>query len=74
MPAYRVYIVSTDGRIAGAAQVIECANEQEAIGKAAQLTNGKSVELWDGARLSCGSRATKNSSAIAVAHLETITR
>ena len=29
---------------------VECADDQEAIGKAAQLTNGKSVELWEGAR------------------------
>ena len=51
MRAYRVYVVTTDGHIAGPAQVIECENEQDAIGKAAQLTNGKCVELWDGARL-----------------------
>ena len=36
--------------ITGPAQVIECENEQQAIGTAAQLTNGKSVELWEGAR------------------------
>jgi len=30
--------------------MIECADEQEAVGNAAHLTNGKSVELWDGAR------------------------
>jgi hypothetical protein len=45
MPAYRVYTVTTDGHIAGPAQMIECADEQEAVGKAAHLTNGKSVEL-----------------------------
>ena len=28
-----------------------CADEQEAIGKAAQAANGKAVELWEGARL-----------------------
>ena len=39
MPYYRVYFV------------IECADEQEAIGKAAQAANGKVVELWDGKRL-----------------------
>jgi hypothetical protein len=50
MPAYRVYTVTTDGHIAGPAQMIECADEQEAVGNAAHLTNGKSVELWDGAR------------------------
>jgi hypothetical protein len=30
---------------------VECADEQEAIGKALQAANGKAVELWDGARL-----------------------
>ena len=29
----------------------ECVDDRDAIGKAAQLTNGKSVELWEGARL-----------------------
>jgi hypothetical protein len=32
------------------ASVIECADDQEAIGRAAQLANGKSVELCEGAR------------------------
>ena len=31
--------------------MIECADEKEAIGKAAQAANGKVVELWDGKRL-----------------------
>jgi hypothetical protein len=51
MPAYRIYVLTTDGHIAGPPQVIERENEQEAIGKAAQLANGKAVELWEGARL-----------------------
>ena len=29
--------------------VVECADDQEAIGKAAQFTNGKAIELWEGA-------------------------
>ena len=51
MPHYRVYFVADDGHISGPPQVIECADEQEAIGKAAQAANGKVVELWDGKRL-----------------------
>ena len=51
MPAYRLYVLTTDGHIAGPAHVIECESKQAAIGQAAQLTNGKSVELWEGARL-----------------------
>jgi hypothetical protein len=50
MQAYRVYVVAPDGHITAPAQVIECESEQQAIGTAAQLTNGKSVELWEGAR------------------------
>lgn len=51
MPHYRVYVVTNDGHIAGPPHhVIECADDQEAMGKAVQYTNGKSVELWDGAR------------------------
>jgi hypothetical protein len=46
MQAYRVYVVAPDGHITAPAQVIECESEQQAIGTAAQLTNGKSVELW----------------------------
>ena len=51
MPAYRIYVLTTDGHIAGPPQVLECENEQEAIGKAPQLANGKAVELWEGPRL-----------------------
>jgi hypothetical protein len=50
MSHYRVYFVSDDGHISGPPHVIECEDDQEAIGKAAQLTNGRSVELWQGAR------------------------
>jgi hypothetical protein len=50
MPHYRVYFVSDDGHISAPAHVIECEDDQEAIGKATQLTNGRSVELWQGAR------------------------
>ena len=52
MPHYRIYVVADDGHISGPPHVIECADEQEAIGKAAaQAANGKVVELWDGTRL-----------------------
>jgi hypothetical protein len=51
MRAYRIYVVTKEGRIAGPPQVIECADDQEAMGKAVQHTNGKAVELWNGARL-----------------------
>jgi hypothetical protein len=50
MPHYRIYVTTTDGHVAAPPTVVECADDQEAIGKAAQLTNGKAVELWEGAR------------------------
>jgi hypothetical protein len=50
MPAYRVYVVTNDGHISGPPHVIDCDDDQEAMGKAIQYTNGKSVELWGGAR------------------------
>jgi hypothetical protein len=51
MPHYRVYTTTTDGHVTAPATVVECTDDQEAIGKAANLANGKSVELWEGARL-----------------------
>ena len=50
MPHYRVYATTPDGHILGPAVVIECADDQEAIGQAAQMANGRAVELWDESR------------------------
>lgn len=50
MPHYRVYVTTTDGHVTAPPTVIECADDPEAIGKVAQLTNGKCVELWEGKR------------------------
>jgi hypothetical protein len=38
----------TDGHVT--APVIECVDDQETIGKAAQLVDDRAVELWEGAR------------------------
>jgi len=38
----------TDGHVT--APVIECVDDQETIGKAAQLVDGRAVELWERAR------------------------
>jgi hypothetical protein len=51
MPHYRLYVTTADGHVTAPATVIECADDQEAIGKAAQLVDGQAVELWAGARL-----------------------
>ena len=49
MTHYRIYVTTTDGHVTAPATGIECADDQEAIGKAAQLVDGRAVELW-GAR------------------------
>ena len=50
MPHYRIYTTTTEGHILAPPDVIECPEEREAIGKAARATNGKTTELWEGAR------------------------
>jgi hypothetical protein len=50
MPHYRVYAITSDGHVTAPPTVIACADDQEAISKAAQLTNGEPVELWQDAR------------------------
>jgi hypothetical protein len=51
MPHYRIYVTTTDGHVTAPTTVIECANDQEAIGKAAQLVGGRAVELRERARI-----------------------
>jgi hypothetical protein len=46
MPHYRLYVTTADGHVT--APVIECADDQEAIGKAAQLVDGQAVETVGG--------------------------
>jgi hypothetical protein len=50
MAHYRIYVTTPDGHVTAPPTVIECSDDQEAIGRAAGLGNGKSVELWEGAR------------------------
>ena len=47
MAHYRIYVTTTDGHVTAPATGIECADNQEAIGKAAQLGDGRAVELWE---------------------------
>jgi hypothetical protein len=51
MPHCRIYATTIDGHVIAPPTVIECADDQEAIGRAAQLTDGRAIELWEGARL-----------------------
>jgi hypothetical protein len=49
MPAYRLYVVGSDGRLI-ASEDIECADDQEAIKKAAQAAKHSGIELWERGR------------------------
>jgi hypothetical protein len=51
MPHYRFYRITPDGHIDGVPIVVECADDQEALGKASQMTKGRIVEVWQGERL-----------------------
>ena len=50
MPCYRFYELDDGGHISTPPALVECADEQDAIRKAAEAANGKAVELWEGAR------------------------
>jgi hypothetical protein len=49
MPGYRIYAVGSDGSCT-AREDIECADDQEAIKKAAQAAKHSSIELWERGR------------------------
>jgi hypothetical protein len=49
--AYRIYLISSAGRIAGPAEVIASNSDQNAIEKAKQLFAGCNLEIWQGARV-----------------------
>ena len=48
MPAYRIYTIR-DGHISGPPEVIECADDEEAVEKARQQHNDRDIEVWRGA-------------------------
>ena len=47
MSTYRIYIVGRDGSFLGAAEVVECVDDNEAIGTASQIASGFGAEIWD---------------------------
>jgi hypothetical protein len=49
MPEYRIYTVGSHGSCI-ASEGIECADDQEAIKKAAQAAKDSSIELWERGR------------------------
>ena len=50
VPAYRIHFID-QGHTKRPEQIIECADEFEAIKQAQQAVDGHDVELWDGSRL-----------------------
>jgi hypothetical protein len=50
MPEYRVYSISADGGIAGPPRIVDCRSDGEAVAEAALLLDGKTLEIWNGAR------------------------
>lgn len=50
MPAYRTYLIDQNNSISGPAEIVECADDFDAIEKAKQLLDGHDVELWEGDR------------------------
>jgi hypothetical protein len=49
MPGYRIHIAGSDGRLI-VGEDIECADDQEAIKKAAQAHKDSGIELWERGR------------------------
>jgi hypothetical protein len=49
MPGYRIYTVGSDGSCI-ASEDIECADDHEAIKKAAQTAKDSNIELWERGR------------------------
>jgi hypothetical protein len=47
MITYRICKIGRDGRFTGPPEVVECADDAEAVDKALQLTEGLDVEIWD---------------------------
>jgi hypothetical protein len=51
VPVYRLYFIDRTNHISRPPEMVECADDQEAIQKAKQFVDGHDVELWDGPRL-----------------------
>jgi hypothetical protein len=46
MPHYRVFFIDRTCRISRPPEVIECADDQEATGKARQFIDGLDIDVW----------------------------
>ena len=49
--SYRIYTIGRGGHFLGGPDVVECADDKEAVEKAMQLAGGLDVEIWDHKRL-----------------------
>ena len=45
--SYRIHVIGRGGGFLGAAEVVECADDKEAVERAAQLACGLAVEIWN---------------------------
>jgi hypothetical protein len=50
MTAYRIYVVNPEGHVSDPPQIVECADDQEAVRQARQYLDTKPLEVWDGAK------------------------
>jgi hypothetical protein len=51
MQEYRIFLIGSDRRIVGPAEIIECPNDEAAVAEAQQYLDGLAVEVWKGARM-----------------------
>lgn len=49
--AYRIYALEQDARIARPPVIIDCDSDEEAVARAAALLDGKTLLVWERARL-----------------------
>jgi hypothetical protein len=59
VPAYRLYKLRDDHRIAGPSVIIECDSDAEIIAKAKAMQDGLDIEVWDGPRVVARVRASR---------------
>jgi hypothetical protein len=59
VPEYRIFVVESDSYITQPPQLVECANDQEAIQCAEQFIDGRDRELWEKSR--CVARFARTS-------------
>ena len=50
MPSYRLYFLDRDAHISTPPEVLDCADDAEALQKAKKFLDGKDLEVWDGNR------------------------